>query len=68
MKKARIINAAIWAAIGIALVVGVCVQWHSQGCSSESLTMAIVMYSAFAFCFWLLFDQTIKEKSKQIGL
>ena len=61
MKTARRINAAIWAAIGITLVVGVCYEWHKQGCGWDSLAMGAAWYTTFSLCMGLVGDQTIRE-------
>ena len=65
MKTARLINAAIWVAIGIALVVGVCYEWHKQGCGWDSLWAAIAMYGTFSIGFCLFVDEHIKEYYKR---
>lgn len=61
MKTARRINAAIWAAIGIALTTYVCIEWHKQGCGWDSLWAAIVFYGMFSLCFCGVVDEHIKE-------
>lgn len=61
MKKSRVINAAIWAVIGTALIVLVCYYWKQQGCGWDSLAAAIIQYSAFTACFWGCFDNHIRE-------
>lgn len=65
MKTARRINAAIWAAIGIALVVGVCYEWHKQGCDWDSLLVGAALYSVCSICFCLFVDEHIKEYYKR---
>ncbi len=61
MKTARRINAAIWTAIGIALCVWVCYEWHKQGCGWESLLVGVLWYSTACTCFCLCADEHIKE-------
>lgn len=61
MKTARRINAAIWAAIGITLVVGVCYEWHKQGCGWDSLIVGALWYTTASAGLCGVIDQTIKE-------
>ena len=61
MKTARLINAAIWAAIGITLTTWVCIEWHKQGCGWDSQWVAIAFYGTFSICFCLFVDEHIKE-------
>lgn len=61
MKTARRINAAIWAAIGIALVVGVCYEWHKQGCGWDSLLVGAIWNTTLCTGICLSVDQKIKE-------
>lgn len=62
--KARIINAAIWAAIAITLCVAVGIQWHNNGCEVKSLVLAIAMYTSMSATLCGVIDQTIKEKQE----
>lgn len=57
MKTARLINAAIWAAICIALIVGVCSNWIGR----DSIAVGVVCYTFCCVCFCLFFDQHIVE-------
>ena len=61
MKTARIINAAIWTAIGTLVCVLVCLQWTKQGCGPESLLAALLFYGSLSTGFALVIDNTIKE-------
>ena len=61
MKTARLINAAIWAAIGIALTTYVCIEWHRQGCGWNSLWAAIAFYGGFCLCSTVVVGEHIKE-------
>ena len=65
MKKPRLLNAAIWAGVGITTIVLVCYQWHQQGCGRESLIAAIVEYSAITICLGGVVDATIKDHQQK---
>ena len=62
MKKKRIINAAIWAAITLAICAMVVVEWHAQGCGVSSLIAAIAMYTICTAAIGFCIDQTIQDK------
>lgn len=62
MKTKRIINAAIWSAVSIATCIGVCLQWHAQGCGAESLIAAIVYYTGAPFAIAYTIDAAIQGK------
>ncbi len=62
MKTKRIINAAIWSAVSIATCIGVCLQWHAQGCGAESLIAAIAYYTACPAALAFTIDAAIQGK------
>lgn len=61
MKTARRINAAVWAAIGIALVMSVCYEWQRQGCGWGSLLVGAAWYTTLCVGICLFIDKQIKE-------
>lgn len=63
MKKARIINMSAWAIVDIAICIGVCIQWHAQGCEASSLWLAVANYTAMIAGVGFTIDQTIKERN-----
>lgn len=62
MKTKRIINAAFWAALSIGICIGVCIQWHAQGCGIESLIAAIAFYTGAPFAIGYTIDAAIQGK------
>ena len=62
MKKARIINGAVWTAIGVTLTTMVCYYWKQLGCGWDSLAVGIFEYVSFTLAFWFAFDNGIKER------
>lgn len=62
MKKARIINAAIFSTIGVALTALVCFEWKKQGCGWDSIWVAIMQYGLLTLGFWYLVDSEIKKR------
>lgn len=62
MKKKRIINAAIWAAITLTICTMVVIEWHSQGCGASSLIAAIAMYTSVNAAIAFGIDRTIQGK------
>lgn len=63
MKKARIINMCAWSIVDIAICIGVCFQWHAQGCEASSLWLAAAYYTAIAAGVGFTIDKTIKERN-----
>ena len=64
MKRARIINAAIWAVVAITLTTCVCLQWAAQGADALSLGMAVVFYNLFPGLLCALVDDKIRRANK----
>lgn len=52
MKKAKIINAIVWAVITIVLDCMVWYYWQQMGCPVKSLVLGCIIYTAFCVCFW----------------
>lgn len=52
MKKAKIINAIVWAVIAIVLDIMVVYYWNQMGCPVKSLVLGCIIYTAFCLCFW----------------
>lgn len=61
MKIKRIINASVWAAVTILIVVLVVAEWLKQGCNTHSLIVAAVVYTLINGVLWFWIDQTIKR-------
>lgn len=61
MKRARIINAAVWAAIAVATIAGVCVEWHNQGAEWQSLAVAVGMYALMCSGLCYAIDAIIQD-------
>lgn len=61
MKAKRIINMVVWLVVAVALVVGVCVAWHSQGCVWQSLVLAISFYGVLSAGLWYAVDEMIRD-------
>lgn len=61
-KTKRIINAAFWAAIAIAITIYVCIVWHNMGCEVKSLIAAIFWYMSAPAALCAVFDATIQGK------
>ena len=61
MKAKRIINMVVWLVVAVALVVGVCVAWHSQGCGWQSLVLAISFYGVLSAGLWYAVDEMIRD-------
>ena len=62
MKTKRIINAAFWSVGSIATCIGVCLQWHAQGCMEESLIAAIAYYTLIPAALAATIDAAIQGK------
>lgn len=58
--KARVINAAIWAAVAIAAATMTAVQWSAQGASVKSLVVGILFYVLTSGAIWYVLDQAMK--------
>ena len=64
MKKARLINAAIWVALGAGIILLVCSEWYRMGCGKNSLIAASLIYGLFSASFCGIIDEQIKEHYK----
>lgn len=62
MKTVRIINAAFWAVVAIALCIAVTVEWIKQGCPEQSLIIGCVFYLAISAAFCRVIDLSIQGK------
>ena len=62
MKKARIINAALWGILAAIITPTVCVVWHNQNCGVTSLIAAIVFYLGSTAALWYSIDQEMQGK------
>lgn len=62
MKTVRIINAAFWAVVAIALCIAVTVEWIKQGCPEQSVVIGCVYYLASSVALCVVIDQTIQGK------
>lgn len=62
MKTVRIINAAFWAAVAIALCIAVTVEWIKQGCLVQSVVIGCVYYLASSVALCGVIDKTIQGK------
>lgn len=51
----------VWLVVAVALVVGVCVAWHSQGCVWQSLVLAISFYGVLSSGLWYAVDEMIRD-------
>lgn len=66
MKKAKIINAIVWAVISIVLDCMVWYYWQQMGCELKSLVLGVIMYTAFCLCFWFCIHNHLTERGKQV--
>lgn len=64
LSKARLISAIIFAIMGIALVVGVCLTWYNQGCGWDSLIAAIAVFGCGSIGLGVCSDEFIKDYFK----
>lgn len=62
MKKARKINAIIWATIAAVITGMVCYYWIKSGCGFGSLVFATIWYCGSCFALGFTIDQTIADK------
>lgn len=62
MKAKRIINLVVWLVVAVALVIGVCVEWHRQGCGWQSLVMAVSFYGVLSAGLWYAVDAMIRDR------
>lgn len=62
MKTKRIINIVCWAIVAITLIGYVCVEWRSQGCGWQSMTMATLWYGILTSGMCYLVDNAIRER------
>lgn len=62
MKTVRIINAAFWAVVAIALCIAVTVEWIKQGCPEQSVVIGCVYYLASSAALCRVIDQSIQGK------
>lgn len=62
MKTVRIINAAFWAVVAIALCIAVTVEWIKQGCLAQSVIIGCVYYLASSAALGRVIDLTIQGK------
>lgn len=62
MKTVRIINAAFWAVVAVALCIAVTLEWTKQGCPAESVIIGCVYYLAVNVALCVVIDQTIQGK------
>ena len=51
----------VWLVVAVALVVGVCVAWHSHGCVWQSLVLAISFYGVLSAGLWYAVDEMIRD-------
>lgn len=61
MKKAKIINAIVWAVITIVLDCMVWYYWNQMGCPVKSLVLGCIIYTAFCVCFWFCIHNHFTE-------
>lgn len=61
-KTKRIINAAFWAVLSIAITIYVCIVWHNMGCGLYSLIAAVVWYIIAPAALCAVIDETIQGK------
>lgn len=63
MKTVRIINAAFWAVVAIALCIAVVIEWSGKiACPAQSLVIACAFYMASCAALCGVIDQTIQGK------
>lgn len=65
MKRVRIGWAILCAAIDIALVVLVCMEWSKNGSPWWILCLAGVVYTIGAFCGWAWFDDILEAAQRR---
>ena len=65
MKRVRIGWAILCAAIDIALVVLVCMEWSKNGSPWWILCIAGVVYTIGAFCGWAWFDDILEAAQRR---
>lgn len=62
MKTKRIINAVFWSVIALACCIGVCIQWHAQGCEWQSCAMGCAWFIACPTGILATIDAAIQGK------
>jgi len=66
-KTKRIINASVWAVIGIVLSAVVVRSWYWQGCNATSLVLAILWNMAMPLLGVIVFDRCIVEYDEDMA-
>ena len=61
MKKKTIFRTA-WAAVSLALIVFVCVEWHRQGCGVWSLVADISFYGVLSAGLLIAVEDVIERR------
>ena len=67
MKRKRIINVIVWAAIAVGLSGAVCYEWYKNGVEVFGLLAGIGIYCGFCAVGCLVVDQCIKEWHEWYG-
>lgn len=62
MKRARIINAAVWAVVAVAVITAVVVTWRDGGAPVSSLVIGGLFYGICFGGFGLMIDTYLKER------
>ena len=67
MKRKRVINLSIWAAIATVLDIAVVTEWAKNCVEPFGLFAAIGIYTGFCLVFALIIDVCIKEWHEYYG-
>lgn len=60
--KARLLNAAVWTAVAVAIIATSCASWKALGCGTCSLIVGSLFYLVCCAILGVITDMHLRDK------